>query len=1697
MLVIEDLVESMKKHFPRWMDIRRKSTSSGSLLLESVAEETADIKFAIEEYKKDFFIDKYTKDEESIITYIYQAKIGYTDIKNIILVNPDIEIIESQEDFYSQNNVCLYSDGILYFKDFQKEIIYAIDGYKSTASLEKIHVWNIYDEFAVFTGLRRYLWESNTELLNRILDKSNRKINSSEEGLKEAIISNLINIAQNLTKDEIIIEQPTPDNLMKYYNQFETILDHLNQVNRDVYKNKKWDIDTWNFEIKSVDYIPHAWDTALKSYANGIGDNDDLKVNIIDNTSKTDAEISFYKKKSETINAYIKNNNIKEMFKLQLKKYDNDLNPDKVKYRICASEAKLITTSSTIFNFYEEKTSLSSVLLQDIVDDFLIGVTIDDKSKLDSNFKYKLKFIPINPIGDFRISECKQGKLVGQKKNLITEQSGFRFIDDKKEGVVCANTIKYITDNYQFTETDNTVKTIEGFEVDDISDNAILKVNLNGCANENLFYNFEAKEVPMIYSNIDMTNCYISNNSIIADTVIEDKIIEINTKVNTLSMVIEGGYSIEYSINNDVIKTTNSPNNTKIDFVIKDNYMPQDVKIKITLLKGGVSKVSNIMYSKFDLKMEIDKGDFYHKSSGAILPSYEYNNLTITMRTYTGFSPVLKDIYIGSALTDRDYYGSIDLDPTLGQYLTVKYSNCRLELSKLDKSTNKVLSIIDDYIPYKHYSSLSNNTQIELILDDYTRIQKLTAKDCDIETINYGENYVQYLLKIPAGVSISSIDISGTIKRKINSKSLQDILNLKGFNIQDYNFFVAKNIDNIIASNKKNNSFNYITITRRDLFNDYNISSIIITPSYKDNIKAKFIERNDNEVDYKTVTISNEFNSYFDFLTFSPMDTDVYMAINSYDVIFPTTENIEIVNTFTKGYNIKNKMFYKIETLNEKYDVFFQNNKDSILDESSIIIKRRNNYNIDYNYEMIIVDCELSLSTAIEIPSMFMLPNKEQIELDKYIITNDFKIEYKTRNDYAEISHDFLKSEVLYVDETGFNKLKYSNIDELVSINLNSGNSTVVLSKGIDYMLLNKEGIIIWKNEDIISNNSIVSIRYYIKKAKYIILDIDDLYEKVEYNVNALSLTNKVILEKISLDQQIDLNIYDSYKDADLTSIYCLEPGFVANIENDILRFSKTLADNTVAIKTGFYYMDGNEYYMFANDNFDNIEKIDNIYLNNVTKENKQFILKQQTTNFITNSSMNLNIIGDIFNLNCLDKEFTGISKLNAITACESFNYWNVVASNLAIKKGMNGQGISFETMRGIDGYAYIPLTKFFEEETKYLLTFYMSGTKPKAYLGKERVIHSNNSKFNKESVIDIISEIKESEVEPNIYESHFDYKLDETYYLIVSQTGLIDDIIVLQSNKYEMGIHKKNIDHIGLNIEENVYAEYKTRLFLTEQDGSVLDGTEITSQREITNSSHVHWGFTNHKLIDTYEDFKICILTDISLDQYNNKCIAKTESLKGVIVTNPIYIGNIKVIKNLLFKINNVMFPTMKGFKVQILTGESIDAGFREVSTHMDNIGCINGENLSSYVKLIVEMPPNKVINNIELFIEHLSDDLNSPSDMTVISGSYKSKVLDAQYNERFLVKNINFSENNRDIENYIFQVRASKENDEKTTWTPWKTINLKINHNDTTNEEIIKNGNILNRIVFDGYRFFQFNLILKGEDTSIKANYIDLEVI
>lgn len=1690
MLVLEDIIKKMKVHFPRWMDIRRKiKTSNGGNYLTSIAEEIAEIQTAIDEYRKDFFIDKYIGKENDVLTFIYRYHIGVLNNASLELLNPKYSITNDEKEFYSLDNVAYYEGEYLYLKENFKEIEYSIDDYKSVVNGEKYHVWNIFDEFAAFVGLRRYLWEDNKSLLNRILSFANQRANSSEDGLKNAILNNLKNANLDISKEDIKIERATPENLVKYYDDFESVLDYLANVNRDVYRTKRWDLDTWNFKIKSIDYIPHAWDVVLTHYVNGIGFSDDLKVEIVDAEMKTDATIFFYKKTLEYINSYIKNNNIKDEIKLQLRKHSDYLKPINVKYRITATEVQDINTNKISLESYDFKSGVIPQRVNDLFDenyDDYQGIEITDNRLLDSKNTYKIRFRSLDELKEMSIDKLQiYNKTKNTLKNILVTKPGFE--KTAGGGIRCTLTKRYLVEKYHYSYVENAYKELDGFVISNVEKPTVLKANIDGCGNEDIYYEYSCEQVPINFQNISMFNCYMNNDSILSDTVDGEKYIEFNIKANTLSFNVYGPNKIEYSINNGAIKIIENIEDTKHEFNINGYDTPQDVSVRITLnpINNKQVAITDLFYSSYEFNISTENGELLDVNDYKRLPNQTYNTLIIKMKTNTGFSPVLKYVYIGTKVNNITY-GDIEIVPTKGceEYIIMDKTNCIAELDVYNKGMLQFQDL--DYIAGKSVKGMSSDSYISIKLDNFKSYKSVFADRCTFESINYGSQ-VQHIIKIPSGVVLKNINVIGEYEKLIHKESLSTLLKRKGYLTKDYSFSIVKTNDSILAKSNETNQVSFIKINSSDFIS--NKTSKIRVNTGEKNIDTVFIENSINKVS----TIGNEYEGRFDYISFYPTSTKIYKAINEYNVISPVTSIPKIINTFDNDYKIYNEksLYCTLECLNDQFDILFFKNDTLMeysIDFAEIKIIKKDTTKLDFDYEEVTVVYDSILGNSIDIPEKFDV-NREKIETARYIISNE-DLDIKYLDKYSDKFHekDYVYTEILQVDTLRCNKLKYCNINEIEEIYMMDDENTKLIAER-NYSLFKEEGVINWIDLELDQDNRAkVFVKYNVRKPKFIKISIDKLYEKVNYSVNAYELLNKLNIYEISNNDSFNLSVYDDYREADLVSVKCKNIGFEAVVENSILTFKKNLKNNTVAVKAGYYYLDGDEYYLFADENTNNIEHLNNLSFFNVIKENKKLYMNQTTTNKVANSSLEPNANGTIFDLDCNVKNVEGISSINSITTCNTFNYWKSVGMEMSITNGYNGNAIKFSNSHSINGCSFLSISKHLPKDgKKYVISFYMKGD-GEAYLGEERKIYSQVNEFNKNSIIDPKVKALKSSIDDNMYSVEFTNKSLAKYYLVVKGNVIIDDIIVQDKDSYNIDNHVKNISSLNLNVTENIYAEFQTRLYLDDEEGAIFDGTE-KKDGYIANSSYIDWGFTRTKTIDTYETFRKCSLKNLDIIKLNDKGYVKTTSEEGILETDAIYIGNVNTINNIVFKINDVMFSNMKNFKTKVLTSSNSQTGFKEISVHLDNIGAISGDKLLSYVKLIVEIPPNKVINNIELFTEYLSDKQNNPPEVPVINGSYCSKILDAQYSSRYILKDFAFELGNVDITNVLFYIRATKENSDDTVWTDWKNIKVSRNEED----KYVLNS----RLVFEDYRYFQFKTVLKGANASVKIKHLDIEVI
>ena len=204
----------------------------------------------------------------------------------------------------------------------------------------------------------------------------------------------------------------------------------LDTINKDCLKDKRWDLDKWEYDFKSISFLDNVWDDVVSKYQNGIGSNDDLKVVIADNDTVTDAEIIMYDKSLVKLEKYVADKHIKKDIKFKLKRYENVLNPVNAKYAIKGSEAIEITNEDIELSVFESNNKKESRQVQDL---YKLGkdVAVIDNSKITDDKSYRLEFYSNGNQDTMKVSKAKviyKHKITGEiieVKDLLKPAPGF------------------------------------------------------------------------------------------------------------------------------------------------------------------------------------------------------------------------------------------------------------------------------------------------------------------------------------------------------------------------------------------------------------------------------------------------------------------------------------------------------------------------------------------------------------------------------------------------------------------------------------------------------------------------------------------------------------------------------------------------------------------------------------------------------------------------------------------------------------------------------------------------------------------------------------------------------------------------------------------------------------------------------------------------------------------------------------------------------------------------------------------------------------------------------------------------------------------------------------------------------------------------------------------------------------------------
>lgn len=1688
-----NMIKRAIEFFPIWSDIRKRGTKSiGGMVVNSALEETLELEKAIQAYKDFYFLDKYQDKEEEVIAYVYAANVGtLEDLDNTSIIYNDQEyfITLDIDEFYSNETLAYYENGLIYIQEalYNKNninsIILSIDDYKYTYTLERKHVWNIFDEFACFVGLERHTNESNTSLKERILFSTKNLGSNTEEGLKNAIMSELIGIFPEMQSEEIEITKLTPESLTKPYKEFNSLLDMLSSMNRDVLKDKRWDLDKWSYDFKSIAFLDNVWDDVVETYQNGIGHGDDLKVVIADNDTTTDADIVLYDKSTVKLDKYVADKHIKKNINFKLKRYENILNPIKAKYAIKASEAIDITHENIELSVFENNEKKESRKIEEI---YKIGkgVTSVDNSKITDDKPYRLEFYSDSNFDGMKISKAKviyKHKTTGEiieSRNLLKAAPGFSY--NASGELVNTSIKKTVKSVNHFNQYENLADSKSGIVLASNRNEgkAVLNVSGLGLNLVNIDIENQLADIPKSLIKYNQFCFWREDELVFRYDTNKERKFEIETEANIISFkLLEGDADVFIEIDGVTEYFKISGNRNVEIFSESSKLSPK--KMKVTVISNSVitTKFSDFKYCCHTVDLKLQYGALIKDSEGYRLPNFAVNSLIVSMSSKTSSSPVLKSIYIGADIRQLRYKTEvIESRPNTNRIIEIK-SNCLADLLHVDVVGNTI-SKTENYVPATSYKAVQDDAWIRLNTDEYESIKEITTSVGAIHVIEEsGKLYYNISLKM--GQTVNSVIIDGVKNVPAKTITLEKMIQsyIPHFDKETDRIYACKLCKGLlVADNDPDNPKLTIVNIKSNIFTGINASYYKFTKL--PNTLGIVFNNDTSEIH------SSETNLPFNSISFMPGGTKVYQAINEANIYTGEVRGIKILNNFSPILNSSALMYYQVEPFesNVKYEVKFSstiesdNSFDDLLNWSvglkDIAIKTPIDLSNTENYEIseLEVTDEVLLSRHIELQKSYKIGDNREVFTNRYmIIPESGTVLYERYSDNQNQS--LIVQEEIIMEEDGFTKLAYSNIDEMLYTGFSpySGSNELLVK---DFELLKDEGIILWTNKDYINASRKVYLRYTIKNPIAILLDEDLLYKAIGYNVDAYDEVGRFKIAGVDDGYRFDLRQIDNYQDVDMVYTICSSPAFQADGFNDILTFKKTVNRDTILVRTGYYYINGREYYLFPSKDEIVLDEEKYIDMENVELSGEEITLFKRTDNYVRNSEMLFRGMNELYNFDASKSQVKGVSAINSITACDSFNSWNVFGTKMVLKDGLNQLGISF--MPEIpNGYAYIELTDYLEKGDNYLS--FWAEKSLEVFIGEEKKYLGLN--FPDSISIKIGQEIpyRDDEIRTITIKQDDNKK----YYLIVKGQGTIDDII-LSNDISSISAHTKNIDLLGLSINEGFKQGQKHRVFLNSNKDAINKGTALTKDGYVKTASNMYWGISPLKSYDSKEDFATCSTENI---HFENSYV-RTGRTEGYIETAPIYLDNPMTIKRVIVKANEIGFDDMRGFKIQILSSNTREGVYMPINTFNDNYGYVYGDALLKYIKIKVTMPDNKFLNNLNIYAEYKSTEANAPKVLMPSSGELITKIYDAQYSTDYRIREISIADisNINDVE---IQVRASKEDYSADVWHPWQTLELK--HNLT----------LKNELKFYGTRFFQIKVLLKTSNAFIKINNIDIEVM
>lgn len=1659
------------RNFPRWMDIRKRPfKSAGGRYLRSVVEELDEVQRALIDYKRDFFILYYVGREHTVIDYLYLAQVGELP-EDFALLRPAIQVVRSAKAFAAADSpTALWQSGNLMLRpqDAAQEqmILYKTKGYTYQAKLEKYHVWNVIDEFALFAGLKRYPDELNAALLKRCLLSFQNMTNSAEVGLKHAII-NAVSGETAVSHDEILIKRPDREILCLPDEAYDTVYERLAQFNADVFRTKRWDMNLWEHSFRQLMYLPHKWDVIPAAYQDGVGQNAALEAMLtggIKDQQRTDVSVTGYQQSEIMIEEYIRNQHIEQNLRLRLTRCDNALKPVDIEYKITASDAAEIPADQIRLESFAQCSGEGEHYLADLALE-VRGATVVERNQLEPNTEYKLRFFPKDAYADMKIERAIL-EMGGVKQDLLAETSVYQKIDNMLQNTEVKLHAVSIRD---LKTAENIVNTKDGMTLEDTAARGRITVDVTGMDGKLLQIGQSCRKV-----DITRNPAFVNTEGFVLDG--EGALtaggadsasrIVIELDCNAISWELAAASRPELQGSCTVVMQVNG----KIDAEISGLWpSPRSVErtftqlshVKIEIQKTGMHPVTirNIEAARYDFKVWMEKGALVTTPFATFLPvlgTGEKNTLFIEMQAYSAFAPIIQYVHIGASLKNAVYTAKPFRTGAETSKLDV-ISNCIAKLYKIVAGRETLAA--DPLITKPTYRNDTN--QPAVILIDMSQFQTILQSMPVIEKTIEGGKDVYYITLQP-GQQMDRIAIEGESLILLSSATLRELLcKESGFE----KVYVSRALKGFIVCNESSGEEKLVHLLRGDLSGRADVFRLRNLP---ETITGSFLVDRDR-VEILDQTLAGGFEE----VCLYPLESKEYVAYNKFKALRASTRGVQIVDTFLPllpsgrlmVYSIApiehpelaaSAMFEKASSAGAEYATWSLGRKSQgIRVEVTLDYASGSNYEIDIRQ----MDERFAISNSIALEDIYEIEG-QRTELACYRIEPPahMRVTYATKT----------YSEEIIAENDGFTKLYYSNVDSIDRIT--SGGRLISPDR---YMLLGPEGILVWQGDSLFGAR--LQVFYSYKKPRLLsYTSLEYLYSLVGYSVDAYKAINKepILLKNLTDGDAIavDFGLTEGYPDRVVT--HCSNPNFQAKIENgNLLKVAHVRTENMVAVKSGYFYQNGTEYYHFNQRHIESIDRMSNLKLHNVRRIGDTFVFMQQSTNFLPESSMKAGRLSELCAIDFVgNRKIKGLSRIGALSACDCYNLWIDFDMAVTLVGGYNGMALQF-TAGSEEAYAVMEITRHLRPNT--LFTCICAGSL-QARIAKE--VKFNGISYDKSLFIKPTAMIEErdgyrffvfEEIEPST-----------RYFLLLTGSGTIDDVIMKEhvpGEKLEE-VHAKNLRLLGFPVSE---APEETRLheFFFDWNGNRLTDLELDKSGLLQTGTNVDWGLT--KIYEIGDDWNGCVVKDLK----RGKEAVYAQEKTGVLITPPIYLRNRGAIRSLIVKVNSVALKKLTGFRILVFASAARDGVYREVALEDNaNILQVLSGRLDQYVKVHVELPPAHVATSVELFAQYAQI---GPLRITQASrGELITKIYDAGYMGTFTPRRIDAEAVERSDKLRVW-LRACREDAAHIVWTNWKQLQLDASL-----------SVIGDPPVFDRYRYFQFRIALEDRAARLAIRRLLFEV-